>query len=210
MQGLLRSWGKILAGTTPALSIEITRECPLTCPGCYAYSSDHLGESVSLRQLSDHSGPAGSLGQLIFTVWPFVALYATSGGTHILNLLAVVLMIAVQFTFNGFLKVAFQGSRVTSDAGLLLVRELDERLGLERLIAQHLSDSRYGLNTQFSLADLLRQEVTASGAGRLCDEESFVGSAALGCIKVPSRAGKTEIPDDTVGRLSRQTIDEWS
>ena len=39
---------------------------------------------------------AGSLGQLIFTVWPFVALYATSGGTRILNLLAVVLMIAVQ------------------------------------------------------------------------------------------------------------------
>jgi hypothetical protein len=36
-----------------------------------------------------------------------------------------------QFTFNGFLKVAFQGSRVTSDAGLVLVRELDERLGLE-------------------------------------------------------------------------------
>ena len=57
MQGLLRSWGKILTGTTPALSIEITRECPLTCPGCYAYSSDHLGESVSLRQLSDYSGP---------------------------------------------------------------------------------------------------------------------------------------------------------
>ena len=34
---------------------------------------------------------------------------------------------AFQFTFNGFLKVAFQGSRVTSDAGLILVRELDER-----------------------------------------------------------------------------------
>ena len=31
-----------------------------------------------------------------------------------------------QFTFNGFLKVAFQGSRITSDAGLILVRELDE------------------------------------------------------------------------------------
>jgi hypothetical protein len=37
-----------------------------------------------------------------------------------------------QFTFNGFLKVAFQGSRVTSDAGLMLVRELDERLGWVR------------------------------------------------------------------------------
>ena len=53
----------------------------------------------------------------------------------------------IQFTFNGFLKVAFQGSRVTSDAGLILVRELDERLGLENLIAEHLSDSRQGLNT---------------------------------------------------------------
>ena len=57
---------------------------------------------------------------------------------------------AFQFTFNGFLKVAFQGSRITSDAGLILVRELDERLGLETLISEHLSDSRQGLNTQFT------------------------------------------------------------
>ncbi len=41
-----------------------------------------------------------------------------------------------QFTFNGFLKVAFQGSRVTSDAGLILVRELDERLGLDAIITE--------------------------------------------------------------------------
>jgi len=49
-----------------------------------------------------------------------------------------------QFAFNGFSKVAFQGSRITSDAGILLVRELDERLGLETLIDEHLSDSRQG------------------------------------------------------------------
>ena len=72
---------------------------------------------------------------------------------------------AFQFTFNGFLKVAFQGSRVTSDAGLILVRELDERLGLETLIAEHLSDSRQGLNTQFSVVDLLRQSVYSRLAG---------------------------------------------
>ena len=72
---------------------------------------------------------------------------------------------AFQFTFNGFLKVAFQGSRVTSDAGLIVVRELDERLGMETLIAEHLSDSRQGLNTQFSLADLLRQSVYSRLAG---------------------------------------------
>jgi predicted ribosome quality control (RQC) complex YloA/Tae2 family protein len=51
-----------------------------------------------------------------------------------------------QLLFNASLKVDFQGSRVTSDGGLILVRELDERLGLEKLIEEHLSDSRQGLN----------------------------------------------------------------
>ena len=70
-----------------------------------------------------------------------------------------------QFTFNGFLKVAFQGSRVTSDAGLILVRELDERLGLGAIIGAHLRDSRHGLNTQFPLPDLLRQSIYSRLAG---------------------------------------------
>jgi hypothetical protein len=70
-----------------------------------------------------------------------------------------------QFTFNAFLKVAFQGSRVTSDAGVILVRELDERLGLEAIMAEHLSDSRHGLNTQFRLPDLLRQSIDSRLAG---------------------------------------------
>jgi len=64
-----------------------------------------------------------------------------------------------QLSFNASLKVDFQGSRVTSDGGLILVRELDERLGREKLIEEHLSDSRQGLNKQFTLADLLRQSV---------------------------------------------------
>ncbi len=63
------------------------------------------------------------------------------------------------------MKVAFQGSRITSDAGLILVRELDERLGLARGIAAHLRDSRHGLNTQFRLPDLLRQSVYSRLAG---------------------------------------------
>jgi hypothetical protein len=46
------------------------------------------------------------------------------------------------FGFNRFPKVAFQGSRVTSDGGLILVRELDEHLGLSQLIEQHLTDPR--------------------------------------------------------------------
>jgi len=35
------------------LSIEITRECPLSCPGCYAYGETHLGGEVTLRDLHD-------------------------------------------------------------------------------------------------------------------------------------------------------------
>ena len=57
-----------------------------------------------------------------------------------------------QLTFNGLLKVDFQGSRVTSDGGLILVRELDERLGLGELIEQHLADSRH-----YNLGNLWRR-----------------------------------------------------
>ena len=70
-----------------------------------------------------------------------------------------------QLSFNGYLKVDFQGSQVTSDGGLILVRELDERLGLGELIAQYLSDPRSGRNTQLPLADLLRQSVYSRLAG---------------------------------------------
>lgn len=53
---VLRAWGRILLGHRPNLSIEITRECPLRCPGCYAYEDAHLGGGVTLRQLSDKRG----------------------------------------------------------------------------------------------------------------------------------------------------------
>ena len=69
-----------------------------------------------------------------------------------------------QLSFNASLKVEFQGSRVTSDGGLILVRELDERLGFGELIAQHLTDSR-GKNAQLGFADLLRQSVYSRLAG---------------------------------------------
>lgn len=56
VQNVFESWGKILRGHSPVLSIEITRECPLRCPGCYAYGDDHLGGGVTLRELSDKRG----------------------------------------------------------------------------------------------------------------------------------------------------------
>jgi MoaA/NifB/PqqE/SkfB family radical SAM enzyme len=58
MERLFAAWGRILSGDMPALSIEITRECPLHCPGCYAYNDDHLGGSVTLREVRDFKGQA--------------------------------------------------------------------------------------------------------------------------------------------------------
>jgi len=50
---VVKAWGRILTGHYPSLSIEITRECPLRCPGCYAYEPEHLGEAGPLRSLAD-------------------------------------------------------------------------------------------------------------------------------------------------------------
>jgi len=53
---IFRGWGRILSGRHPMLSIEITRECPLRCPGCYAYQPEHLGDRGPLRTLADYKG----------------------------------------------------------------------------------------------------------------------------------------------------------
>jgi len=52
------AWAMILEGRRPFLAIEITRECPLRCPGCYAYDAHHTGTSGSLRNVRDLTGSA--------------------------------------------------------------------------------------------------------------------------------------------------------
>ncbi|MGH9704219.1 MAG: radical SAM protein, partial [Candidatus Acidiferrales bacterium] len=53
---IIPAWGKILRGRRPLLSLEITRECPLRCPGCYAYEPEHLCDAGPLRQLNNFQG----------------------------------------------------------------------------------------------------------------------------------------------------------
>jgi MoaA/NifB/PqqE/SkfB family radical SAM enzyme len=67
---VVRAWGTILAGRTPFLSIEITKECPLACPGCYAYGDEHLGGRTVLRRVSDYRGQ-----ELINKVTDLIDLY---------------------------------------------------------------------------------------------------------------------------------------
>ena len=63
-----------------------------------------------------------------------------------------------QLSLNASLRIDFQDSRATSDAGLILVRKLDERLGFGELIEEHLRDPR-GTNARLPLADLFRRSV---------------------------------------------------
>src|SRR5713101_35983 len=87
----------------------------------------------------------------------------------------------LRLTFNPQLRVEFRGATVTSDAGLLLPRELDERLGLSALIERHLVDPRTGCNRQFPLVDLFRQSIYSRLAGyedtndaeRLAEDPAF-------------------------------------
>jgi len=87
----------------------------------------------------------------------------------------------IRLAFNPQLRVEFRGATVTSDAGLLLPRALDERLGLDALIERHLSDLRTGHNLQFSLPDLFRQSIYSRLAGyedtndaeRLAEDPTF-------------------------------------
>ncbi len=55
---LARAGWRVLSGNVPLMSIEITRECPLSCPGCYAYGDSHLGGGTTLRELNDFRGDA--------------------------------------------------------------------------------------------------------------------------------------------------------
>ncbi len=52
---VIQAWKSVLSGRRPSLAIEITRECPLRCPGCYAYEEGHVG-GLNLRQLQDKRG----------------------------------------------------------------------------------------------------------------------------------------------------------
>src|SRR5215204_2539401 len=73
--------------------------------------------------------------------------------------------VALRVAFDRRLKLEFYGSRVTSDAGLLAFRELDEALGLTELAGKALADTRTGRNGRHTLTAQLRQAIFGRLAG---------------------------------------------
>jgi hypothetical protein len=87
----------------------------------------------------------------------------------------------VRLSFDPQLRLEFWDATVTSDAGLLLPRELDDRLGLNTLVERHLADPRTGHNRLFPLRDLFRQSIygrlgcyeDTNDAERLAEDPAF-------------------------------------
>jgi hypothetical protein len=97
---------------------------------------------------------------------------------------------ALRLDFDRRLLLQFRGSAITSDAGLLPYRELDDAVGLTHTGADMLADARTGKNGRHRLAGLLRQSVFGRLAGyedvndaeRLCRDPAMrwvVGERAI-------------------------------
>jgi len=110
--------------------------------------------------------------------------------------------------FNSKLKVGFKGAEVTSDGGLLAIREMDEKLELTKIAGEYLQDIRHGKNIQHKMIGLFRQSIysrlggyedtnDAEGLRKDPGMRAIIGERAL------ERAGAGET---TVGRFEKEIL----
>ena len=110
---------------------------------------------------------------------------------------------SLRVDFDRRLKLEFHGTRITSDAGLLAYRELDDALGLTDLAGAALSECRLGKNTRHLLTGLLRQSVFGRLAGYedVNDAERLAHNPAMRAVVDRSGLDRQAASTSQMGRF---------
>jgi len=115
---------------------------------------------------------------------------------------------ALRVNFDAKLKLEFHGTKVTTDAGLLAYRELDEVLGLTTMMDSEFYDSRQGKNTQHNITALLRQSIYSRLAGYddTNDAERLSVDPAMRRIVGGRAAERTAASTSLMGRFETEIL----
>src|SRR4030067_364917 len=115
---------------------------------------------------------------------------------------------ALKLQFDKRLRLEIHGARITSDAGLLVFRELDEALGLTEKTPDYLRDSRGGRNVQHELVSLLRQSVYSRLAGYedTNDAERLAKDPAMQAVVGRRALEKQAASTNTVSRFETDVL----
>jgi hypothetical protein len=115
---------------------------------------------------------------------------------------------ALRLHFDGHLRLEFRGAMVTSDAGLLAARELDDALGLTEIAGEMLQDNRTGRNVRHDLAGLLRQSVYARLAGYedVNDQEALTRDPAMRAVVGKKALDRNAASSQTVSRFETEIL----
>ena len=114
----------------------------------------------------------------------------------------------LKLDFYARLRLEFRGAKVTTDAGLLAVRELDGVLGLTEMAGVMIEDKRTGKNIQHELAGLLRQSVYARLAGYedVNDQERLFNDPAMRAVIGEKALERHAASSRTVSRFETETL----
>jgi Transposase DDE domain group 1 len=114
----------------------------------------------------------------------------------------------LKLRFDGRLRLEFRGAKVTTDAGLLAVRELDEVMGLTNMAGDFICEARTGRNLQHELAGLLKQSVYARLAGYedVNDQEALTRDPAMRAVVGKKALERTAASSQTVSRFETEML----
>ena len=114
----------------------------------------------------------------------------------------------LKLQFDGHLRLEFRGAKVTTDTGLLAVRELDEVMGLTNIAGDFICEARTGRNVQHELAGLLKQSVYARLAGYedVNDQEALTRDPAMRAVVGKRALDRNAASSQTVSRFETEIL----